>query len=167
MPAGVPRPPDTLCQSHPAQRVLEGHQEHLHHGGNPGELGPGEVVFFPLMLLSWDPRPGIHEPWPKQPDLTNLSCVTSPVSMNTSLSRHIPALLLGAFLLSPTAIPDRPGHIWGLQAVWCEERPMVKDCEAHLPHQLCRESPGKEKIWWDVKHPVFSGSLLLFTIQGI
>lgn len=41
MPSGVSRPADALCQSHPAQRVLEGHQEHLHHGGNPGELGPG------------------------------------------------------------------------------------------------------------------------------
>lgn len=44
---------------------------------------------------------------------------------------------------------------------------MVKDCEAHLPHQLRRESPGKEKVWWDVQGPGFLDSLLLSTIQGI
>lgn len=44
---------------------------------------------------------------------------------------------------------------------------MVKDCEAHLPYQLCRESPGKEKVCWDVQGPVFLDSLLLSTIQGI
>lgn len=44
---------------------------------------------------------------------------------------------------------------------------MVKDCEAHLPHQLCRESPGKEKVCWDVQGAVFSDSLLLSMIQGI
>lgn len=120
MPSGVPRPADTLCQSHPAQRVLEGHQEHLHHGGNPGELGPGKVwgFFFSLLLLSWDPRPGIHEPWPNQAALTNLSCVhLSCISKRCSLSRRIPALLLGVFFLFPTVIPDRPGHIWGPQAI--------------------------------------------------
>lgn len=65
VPSGVPGPADTLRQSHPAQRVLEGHQEHLHHGGNPGELGPGEVGFSPSFAFlgsqTWYTR-GVAKP---------------------------------------------------------------------------------------------------------
>lgn len=38
---------------------------------------------------------------------------------------------------------------------------MVKNCEAHLPDQLCRESPGKEEVWWGVslvQGPMFGQS---------
>lgn len=83
MPSGVPRPADALCQSHPAQCVLEGHQEHLHHGGNPGELGPGEVVISPSCCF-----PGIPDLAYRSHGQTNhlsQSCrvCTPPVSTNT------------------------------------------------------------------------------------
>lgn len=35
---------------------------------------------------------------------------------------------------------------------------MVKNCEAHLPDKLCRESPGKEEVCWDV--PLAQGLIL-------
>lgn len=61
-----------------------------------------------------------------------------------------PTLLLRTVLLSSPVIPNRLGHIRGPQDIQREEHSMVENCEAHLPDQLCRESPGKEGVWWDV-----------------
>lgn len=134
------------------------------HEGWAGQCG-GSFFVPPVSLLG----SAAQGPWPNQlahqPVLTDLlyvhlACLDGEGNWMSSYSFRLRSC---AFSSSSTAISDWFGHIWGPQDIQHKECSMVQNSEAHLPGQLCRESPGKEWISWEL---LLLDSMLLSENQG-